>query len=73
MFQILEAYGILQKLLNAIKIMYENTKAKVIARDGETEFIKRVAGVLQGDTRTPYLFAIVLDYAMRKAIDGKEE
>ena len=30
-------------------------------------------GVLQGDTLAPYLFAIVVDYVMRKAINGKEE
>lgn len=73
MFRILKAYGIPRNLLNAIKIMYENTKAKVITPDKETAFIKIVAGVLQGDTRAPDLFTIVLDYAMRKAIDGKEE
>ena len=30
-------------------------------------------GVLQGDTLAPFLFIIVLDYAMRKAMAGKEE
>ena len=30
-------------------------------------------GVLQGDTLAPYLFVIVLDYALRTAIDGREE
>ena len=28
---------------------------------------------MQGDTLAPFLFVIVLDYAMRQAIDGKEE
>ena len=31
------------------------------------------AGVLQGDTLAPFLFIIVLDYALRKAISGREE
>ena len=30
------------------------------------------AGVLQGDTLAPYLFAIVLDYVMRQAQGDKE-
>ena len=30
-------------------------------------------GVLQGDTLAPFLFIIVLHYAMRKAMAGKEE
>ena len=46
--------------------MYENTRAKVISPDGETEMFEIKAGVLQGDTLAPYLFAIVLDYVMRK-------
>ena len=32
-----------------------------------------LAGVLQGDTLAPYLFVIVLDYALKIAIDGREE
>ena len=31
------------------------------------------AGVLQGDTLAPFLFIIVLDYALRKAIAGRED
>ena len=30
-------------------------------------------GVLQGDTLAPFLFIIVLDYAMRSANKGREE
>ena len=41
--------------------------------DGNTAFFDILAGVLQGDTLAPYLFAIVFDYAMRKAINGREE
>lgn len=52
---------------------YNNTKARVLSPDGETELFDIVAGVLQGDTLAPYLFVIVLDYALRAAIDGKEE
>ena len=35
------------------------------------EEVDIVAGVLQGDTLSPYLFIIVLDYALRKAINGQ--
>ena len=35
-------------------------------------FFSILAGVLHGDTLAPYLFAVILDYAMRKAIGGKE-
>ena len=73
MIKILKAYGIPPTLLRAIEAMYTNTKAKVVSPDGETELFDITAGVLQGDTLAPFLFVIVLDYAMRKATDGKEE
>ena len=73
MMTILKAYGIPGKLLTAINQMYTNTKARVLSPDGETEWFEILAGVLQGDTLAPYLFAIVLDYAMRKALEGRED
>lgn len=74
MMRILKAYGIPPNLLRAIESMYSNTMARVITPDGETEQFDITAGVLQGDTLAPFLFIIVLDYAMRKAMaDGKEE
>ena len=72
MLHILRAYGIPAKIINAISKLYENTFAKIVTPDGETELFQILAGVLQGDTLAPYLFAIVLDFAMRQAIDGKE-
>ena len=45
----------------------------MITPDGETDFFEIKAGVLQGDTLAPYLFAIVLDYVLRKTFTGKEE
>ena len=40
--------------------------------DGETAWFELLAGVLQGDTLAPFLFIIVLDYALRQAITGRE-
>ena len=73
MLKILKAYDIPGKLVEAISLMYQNTRARVITPDGNTEFFTIHTGVLQGDTLAPYLFAIVLDYAMRQALEGKEE
>ena len=53
--------------------MYTDTKAKVLSPDGETELFDILAGVLQGDTLAPYLFIKSLDYALGKAINGREE
>ena len=73
MLRILKAYGLPPNILRAIEAMYTNTRAKIISPDGETDMFEITGGVLQGDTLAPFLFVIVLDYALRKALDGKEE
>ena len=73
MLQILKAYGIPNQLVEGIARMYEDTKAKVVSPDGETELFDILAGVLQGDTLAPYLFVVVLDYALREAVEGRED
>ena len=69
MFQILPLYGIPDEIIKAIKVLYTNTKAKVLTTDGETELFDILAGVLQGDTLAPFLFILVLDYALRTSLD----
>ena len=73
LMKILKAYDVPPRMLRAISKLYENTRAKVITPDGETEYFEVKAGVLQGDTLAPYLFAIVLDYVMCKTYNGREE
>ena len=46
---------------------------KVRSPDGDTEYFDIVAGVLQGDMLTPYLFIICLDYELRTSIDKIRE
>lgn len=73
LIKILEAYGIPIKIIKAIEAGYSKTTAKVLSPDGETDIFEIKAGVLQGDTLAPFLFIIVLDYALRSAIEGREE
>ena len=63
---ILKAYGMPESLVNAIEDIYSDTRAKVLSPDGETKYFSITAGVLKGDTLPPYLFIIVMDYALRK-------
>ena len=70
MLKFLRAYGLPEQLLFAIGILYAGTKAKVLSPDGKTEFFEILAGVLQGDTLAPYIFTVMIDYAMRQAIGG---
>ncbi len=73
MIKILRAYGIPPNLLRAIEATYTGTKARVVTPDETTDEFELLAGVLQGDTLTPFLFIIVLDYALRNATANDEE
>ena len=73
MEQILLAYSIPKETIAAITILYRNTKVKVRAPDGYTEYFDIVARVLQGDTLAPYLFIICLDYVLRTLMDEIKE
>ena len=67
--QILLAYGIPSETVDAIMMLYKNTRSMVRSPDGDTAFFDILAGVLQGDTLAPYLFIICLDYVLRMSAD----
>ena len=46
MFKILSAYGVPARMLNAIKLCYQNLSAKVVSPDGDTDIFKIHAGVM---------------------------
>ena len=73
LMEILSAYGIPDKIVVAINILYTDTTAQVISPDGDTNFFQIHAGVLQGDTLAPFLFIIALDYALRQATKNPSE
>ena len=61
MMKILQAYDIPDKLVNAINEVYQNTRARVVTPDGGTGLFDILAGVRQGDTLAPFLFARLCD------------
>ncbi|RXN17779.1 plexin-C1-like protein [Labeo rohita] len=67
MFEILRHYGIPDKLVRAIKTIYNNSKSAVLVEGGLTEEFEITTGVLQGDTLAPFLFIIVIDYVLKNA------
>ena len=72
MEQILLAFDLNEKTVSAIMKLYKNTKVKVRSPDGDADYFD-IAGVLQKDKLSPYLFIICLDYALRTSIDLMKE
>ena len=64
MFEILKLYGIPDKIISAIKVLYTDTSATILTPDGEISYFSIKAGILQGDTLAPFLFIIVVDYVL---------
>ena len=73
MEQILLTNGLPKETVAAIMMQYRNTKVKARSPDGDTDYFDIVAGVLQGDTLTPYLFIICLDDMLRTPIDEMKD
>ena len=73
MLEILRKYGVPRKIVDAIRKFNESTFASVSSPDGEINSFQIQAGVLQGDTLAPFFFVLIVDYAMRQAIDGHVE
>ena len=65
-------YGIPEETVNAIMMLYKNTRSMVRSPDGDTPFFKITTGVLQGDTIAPFLFIICLDYVLRNSLKDIE-
>ena len=62
MFAILRHYGILEKIVSAIRALYDNSKSQVYVNGQLSETFDVTTGVLQGDVLAPFLFIIVIDY-----------
>ena len=45
----------------------------ICSPSGDTDFFDIVTGILQGDTFTPYILIICLDYELQRSIDPWKE
>ena len=66
MWKIVELHGVPRKIVNIMKSMYEGSESCVRVSQGQTDFFSVDSGVRQGDSLSPLLFNIVLDFVMRK-------
>ena len=67
---ILSLYNVPNCLISDIIQMYSDTSACVSTELGPTEWFKTTSGVLQGDTLSPYLFIVLLNYTLKKTLQG---
>ena len=73
LFEILLAYGVPDKIIEAMEASYSETWGKVRTAVGETETFQVLAGVLLGDTLSSFLFIVALHCALRRVIQRREE
>jgi hypothetical protein len=66
MWKIVLSYGIPDKIVRAIKTACDFSKIRIAVNGHLSENIEIDTGILQGDTLSPFLFIIVLDYVMKK-------
>ena len=67
MFAVLRHYGIPEAVVNAISVLYKNSKSAVMVVGALSDPCKVTTGVLQGDALAPFLFIVLVDYLLKKA------
>lgn len=70
MWKILAYYGIPDKIIKAIKTMYNNSYSRISYNGQLSEKFKINSGILQGDALSPFLFITVLDFALKRIPNG---
>ena len=70
--QLLAAYGVPSLLIEATMDLYKDSTAFVRTRDGPTASFPTSSGVLQGDTLAPLLFALVVDFILRRCLRDED-
>ena len=67
MFAVLRHCGIPEAVVNAISVLYKNSKSAVMVDGGLSDPFDITTGVLQGDVLAPFLFVVLVDYLLKKA------
>ena len=67
MFAILRHYGVPEKIVAAIRVLYDESTSRVFVEGELSEAFRVSTGVLQGDVLAPFLFIIVMDYVSNQS------
>ncbi|CAF4518527.1 unnamed protein product [Rotaria magnacalcarata] len=69
LWRICQSYAIPEKLVNLLRMLYKNSKAKVKINGKLSDSFDIETGVMQGGITSPVLFNILFDFVIRKVID----
>ena len=69
LWRICRKYGISEKLVNLLRMLYRDSKAKVRIDDVLSDSFLIETGVLQGGIPSPILFNILFDFIIRRVIE----
>jgi hypothetical protein len=68
---IMRQYGIPQKLIQMVKALYADFQCSVIDENETTDWFPVITGVKQGCCMSGFLFLLVIDWVMRRTIEGE--
>ena len=68
MFSILQHFGIPDKIVSAIRVLYDQSTCQVYLQGKRSEPYAIATGVLQCDVFAPFLFIIVKDYVSKRSV-----
>ena len=68
---IMGEYGIPSKLITMVKAMYEQSKCAVVDGSGSYDWFDARTGVKQGCCMSGFFFLLVIDWVMRRTIEGR--
>ena len=72
LWKILRYYGIPSKLVNVIKMLYNDFKSQVICNTALTDAFSVITGVKQGCILSPFLFILGIDWVLKQVTsDGR--
>ena len=66
LWKIMKAYGIPQKIINMVRLLYEDVECAVMDEGKESTWFKVKTGVKQGCVLSGFLFLLVIDWIMRE-------
>lgn len=70
LWKIMESYGIPPKLFRMVKAIYDGNQCAVVDGAGQTGWFDVKSGVKQGCNMSGFLFSLVIDWIMRKKLEG---